>query len=210
MTFFAILGLLLLVVSFFVYVSTIVIGIFIGVGINVFSIASRAKRAPIWWDILAVVVTIWSSVMLWKDIASESVDYGPKPFLVLIVFGIASMLLIFIMSAIDTKQDADDYPIYTKTNQGIKVKTPSKPKKKVVETTYSVINEESNRASSLLSRVKRNVTVDRTIFNKYGIDFKCNLVEECDTLQLNFELSNTKLLASKIDRDTELFLKANV
>lgn len=175
-----------------------------------FSVASRGERAPIWWDILAVVVTIWSSVMLWKDIANDSIDYGPKPFILLIGFGVASMLLIFIISAIKNKPSNDDYPIYTRTNQGIQVKTPSKSKKKIVEPTYSVIAEESNRASSLLSKVKRNVTVDRTVFNKYGIDFKCNLVEECDTLQLNFELSNTKLLASKIDHDTELFLKANV
>lgn len=138
MTFFAIIGLLLLVISFFVYISTIVIGIFIGVGINVFSMASRDKIAPIWWDILAVIVTIWSSVMLWKDIASESIDYGPRPFLLLIGFGVASMLLIFIISAIKNKPSNDDYPVYTRTSKGIQVKTPSKPKKKVIEARYSI------------------------------------------------------------------------
>lgn len=210
MTFFAILGLLLLVVAFFVYVSTIVIGIVIGIGINAFSLANRGKKAPLWWDILAVIFTIMSTVMLYEDIFNDSVDYGPRPFILLIGFGVASLLFIFILSSVGEKKNVDDYPIYTRTNQGIQVKTPSKPKKKVVASTYSGIDEEPVRSSSLLSRVKRNITIDRTVFNKYGINFKCNLVEECDTLQLNFELSNTKLLASKIDRDSELFLKANV
>ena len=68
----------------------------------------------------------------------------------------------------------------------------------------------SSRASSLLSRVRKNLTVDKKIFDRYGLTFKCNLIEDCDTLQLNYELSNTKQLVSQISKGTDFTLKANV
>lgn len=62
----------------------------------------------------------------------------------------------------------------------------------------------------LCAKVSRNLTIDRTVFKKYGVEFKCNLVVDCDTLQLNFELANTRGLAKKMPRGDDLTIKANV
>lgn len=70
--------------------------------------------------------------------------------------------------------------------------------------------DEYEYTSNRLARVRKNLTVDQEVFRQYGMTFKCNLIEECDTLQLNFELMNTKQLAAAIEKDTDLFIKANV
>lgn len=64
--------------------------------------------------------------------------------------------------------------------------------------------------SSRLIDLRKNLTVDQTVFQYFGIVFKCNLVEYYDALQLNFEVSNTKLYASKIGKNDALGIKANV
>lgn len=64
--------------------------------------------------------------------------------------------------------------------------------------------------SSLLLRVRNNISVDDSMFKKYGATFKYNLVEECDTLQLNFEVINTKQLASAIRKGNDLNIRANI
>lgn len=63
---------------------------------------------------------------------------------------------------------------------------------------------------SLLTRVRRNLVIETDVFLRYGMTFHCHLVEECDTLQLNFELSKTKQLASKMNKDAFFIIKANV
>lgn len=68
----------------------------------------------------------------------------------------------------------------------------------------------SESGSSLLARVRKNLTVDSKIFDQYGLTFRCNLVDDYGTLQLNYELSNTKQLLSQIGKGTDLTLKANV
>ena len=72
-----------------------------------------------------------------------------------------------------------------------------------------IIEETITRPSKRLLTVQKNITLDNTVFKKYGLSFKCNLVEDCDTLQLNFELQNTKGIVSKMSRDDELTIKAN-
>lgn len=68
----------------------------------------------------------------------------------------------------------------------------------------------SRAAKELCARVSRNINVDGSIFNKYGLNFKHNLVVDCDVLQLNFELSNTRVLAKKMPRGDDFTIKANV
>lgn len=63
---------------------------------------------------------------------------------------------------------------------------------------------------ALLTRVRRNLVIETDVFLRYGMIFRCHLVEECDTLQLNFELSKTKQLASKMNKDAFFIIKANV
>lgn len=63
---------------------------------------------------------------------------------------------------------------------------------------------------SLLTRVRRNLVIETDVFLRYGMTFHCHLVEECDTPQLNFELSKTKQLASKMNKDAFFIIKANV
>ena len=70
--------------------------------------------------------------------------------------------------------------------------------------------ENDSNGMTRLATVKRNLIVDKKIFDRYGLTFICNLVEDCDTLQLNFELSNTKQLVAKMSRDDEFTIKANV
>ena len=72
------------------------------------------------------------------------------------------------------------------------------------------VEEPYKYTSSRLARVRKNITVVQDVFRQYGMTFKCNLVEECDTLQLNFELMNTKQLAAAVEKDTDFFIKANV
>ena len=66
------------------------------------------------------------------------------------------------------------------------------------------------KATSRLETVRKNLTVDEEFFRRHGMGFKCNLVAHYDSLQLNYELSNTKSFASKIEKDTDLTIKANV
>lgn len=67
-----------------------------------------------------------------------------------------------------------------------------------------------SQPSKRLKTVQKNITIDEAVFVKYGLVFKCNLVEEYDTLLLNFELNNTRGLLSKINRGDNFTIKANV
>lgn len=71
------------------------------------------------------------------------------------------------------------------------------------------VEESSSLPSKRLETVRKNITIDNTVFKKYGLSFKCHLVEDCDTLQLNFELQNTKGITAKMSRDDELTIKTN-
>ena len=206
MIFFAIIILLLIVVAFWVYVSPIVIGIgILSIG-NVISKASRGKFAPVLWDIATVVVTIYSTSILWRDINSEAVDTGATPFIVLVFYGLFSLIFIAALNAFNQKKKSNDY---TPITQKVTAKSSSASPKKNSATQRTYVSEPTT-PKSRLARVRQNLTVEKDVFQRYGMTFKCNLIEEYDTLQLNFELSNTKTLASRIGKDTELTIKANV
>ena len=79
-----------------------------------------------------------------------------------------------------------------------KVSTPPEPIEKDVQ------------ENPFLETVRSNLTVDYSVFRHYGVTFKCNLVSHYDSLQLNFEMSGTKGLAAKIDKDGDLEIKANI
>ncbi|MBR5468347.1 MAG: hypothetical protein IKU80_03840 [Firmicutes bacterium] len=71
-------------------------------------------------------------------------------------------------------------------------------------------DEDEKVLRELLRTVKKNISVDMSVFNKYGITFKHNLVTDCDTLQLNAELINTKKLAQSMNKYDEFAIKANI
>lgn len=194
MIFFAIVILLLIVIAFYAYISTIVIGIGIIGIVDGVSLAKRKKFAPIWWHILTVLITVFSTAMFYKDVFSESIDTGPLPFIILVVYGIFSLALIGISST--TKQAS----------------TVRKSKPERIDDIYleDDDDDEPSAPSSLLLKVRKNLTVDHSTFRQFGATFKCNLIEEYDTLQLNFEVINTKQMASAIGKDNDLIIKANV
>ena len=209
--FFAIIFILLVAVSFWVYVSTIVIGIVILCIGNGISKALRGNFASIWWHILTVAVTVYSTGMLWKDIFDETVDIGSQPYIILIVYGIASLILLGVISKF--KQSAADNTYAQKNN------THSYSKASIAsESTSSTqirfgspsTESASPIADDLLSRLRENLTVERKIFDRYGLTFRFNLIKDHDVLQLNYELSNTKQLVSRISKGTGFTIKANV
>ena len=185
---------LLAVIALYAYISTIVIGIGIITIVNVVSKVARNKFAPVWWQILTVIVTIFSTAIFYNDLSSESVDTGPMPFIILIVYGIASLVLVGILKISQQNSTVDKF------------------KAQSIDDTYleDEYDEEPSAPSGLLSRVRKNLTVDHSTFKQYGATFKCNLVEDYDTLQLNFEVINTKQIASAIGKYNDLIIKANV
>ena len=196
----------LLGASALLYLSPILIGFVILCIANGMSKAGRGKFAPILWDIATVVVTIYSTSMLWKDINSEAVDTGATPFIVLVFYGLFSLIFIAALNAFSQKKKSDDYtPITPK----VVTKSSSASPKKIIAAQRTYVSEPTT-PKSRLARVRQNLTVEKDVFQRYGMTFKYNLIEEYDTLQLNFELSNTKTLASKIEKDGELTIKANV
>ena len=64
--------------------------------------------------------------------------------------------------------------------------------------------------TALSRSVQKDVSVDNSVFYKYGIAFIYNLVEVYDTLQLNFELKNTRSLVAALAEDEDFTIKANV
>lgn len=196
----------LLGASALLYLSPILIGLVILGIANGMSKAGRGKFAPVLWDIATVVVTIYSTSMLWKDINSEAVDTGATPFIVLVFYGLFSLIFIAALNAFSQKKKANENTIITPK---VSTKSSSSSPKRIRSTQRTNLSEPTT-PQSRLARVRQNLIVERDIFQHYGMIFKCNLIEEYDTLQLNFELTNTKLLASKIEKDTELTIKANV
>ena len=79
-------------ISAFLFVSPALIGIAIIVIGNIVSMTKRGKAASILWDVLTVVVTIFSTILLWKDIMSDAVDFGALPFIILFIYGLGSLV----------------------------------------------------------------------------------------------------------------------
>lgn len=80
----------LLGISALVYLSPILAGIGVLVIGNVAAPIGRDKFAPVWWDIITVGVTAFATRMLWVDIMSEAVDTGFWPYMILVIYGVAS------------------------------------------------------------------------------------------------------------------------
>lgn len=93
----------LAIIGLFAYAVPPLIGlVIIAIG-NGVSKTSRGKIAPIWWDVLTVVVTIISTGMFYKDIFNDNVDTGPQPFILLAVYGFFSLIFIAALSATNKK-----------------------------------------------------------------------------------------------------------
>ena len=96
MVFIAIIIFVLILFGLFVSILPVLLGLLIGIGVNIYNARHRRKLAPIWWDLLCALVTVASSVMFYKDVSSDSTDYGAAPFILLVCFGFISIILIAI------------------------------------------------------------------------------------------------------------------
>ena len=188
-----------------ILISPFLIGLVIILLGNGISKAITGRLAPVLWHIATVVVTIYSARMLWKDIFSEAIDVGAQPFIILLIYGLASPLLFILLGVVIGLFKNKSH---TEKKQKKSTKRVSAPE--VSDCSYNTNEDFAVQPSSRLEKLKKNLTVDTDLFRRYGIIFKCNLVEDWGDLQLNFELSNSKQLVSKIERDTDLILKANV
>ena len=86
-------------VAIIVYIAPIVIGLFALVAGNIVRKSKQGKFAPVWWDILTVIITSLSTWMLWEDMANEAVDFGFDPFLILIIYTLSSICLLALLKA---------------------------------------------------------------------------------------------------------------
>ena len=84
----------LLGASALLYLSPILIGLTSIVIANAISKIKRGKMAPVIWHVITIAVTIFSTGMLWKDIWEETVDTGPLPFIILVIYGIISIAIL--------------------------------------------------------------------------------------------------------------------
>ena len=180
-------------VSIIVYMAPILIGLFIITLGNILRKSKHDRFAPVWWNILSIVIAIFSTSILWKDIFEDTHNYGPAPFVILIIYGLLSFCYLAI--AVPRKEN------YI-SEEEIKV-TPKK-----VPKSYNGVNYA--RPVSRLARVRKNLTVVNDVFEECGISFKCNLIEEYGVLQLNVELFNTKEFVKKYGKYADFIVKANV
>ena len=101
--------LILLTLTVFVYILPILIGIIILGIADGYCLSNNGEKAPLWWKTVAVIITAISTVMLYIDIYNENVDTGPKPLLILLVFGLISLFCLPLM----TKKVKRDNVSYT-------------------------------------------------------------------------------------------------
>lgn len=89
-----VLFIVLLGASALLYLSPLLIGLVTIVIANEISKIKRGKRAPVVWHVITVAIMVFSTGMLWKDIWEESVDTGPLPFIILVLYGIVSIAVL--------------------------------------------------------------------------------------------------------------------
>ena len=116
----------LIKISIIVYLSTILLGLFIIACGNIICKINLGKFASVLWNLAAVGLTICSTVMLWKDLGAEAADYGAIPFVILLVFGLASM---FLFAAVFVSKATKNKRALKNSRKAQKVKVTQKPKK---------------------------------------------------------------------------------
>ena len=62
--------------------------------INMLGWETMSRSARVWWNILAAAITVFSGVLFNADVLNESIDAGPVPFIILIGFGIISIIVV--------------------------------------------------------------------------------------------------------------------
>lgn len=65
-------------------------------------------------------------------------------------------------------------------------------------------------AEAACSRVRNNLYIDFTVFNRYGAVFKCNPVAGYSAMQLNFEIFNTQEMAQNMEKDAYFLIVASL
>ena len=78
-------------------VAPLFIGLIIIITYNLFSRSKLGKFAPIWWDVLTAVVTIFSTWMLWDDMWLSVNDFSAAPFIILFGYWYISFCYIVIV-----------------------------------------------------------------------------------------------------------------
>lgn len=78
------------------------------------------------------------------------------------------------------------------------------------EETEYIFVKKSYRPSRRLKKLRRHITVDDTVFKKYGLSFKPYLTENDGSLELTFEIDGSKADLSHFPKYNELILKVNV
>lgn len=99
----------LLGISALLYLSPILMGLVIIIIANAMSNFKRGKMAPVLWNVVTIVVTIFATVMLWKDIFDDAIDTGPLPFIILALYGLGSLIAFSVPEAIREGRDRRKY-----------------------------------------------------------------------------------------------------
>lgn len=163
----------------------------------------RPQKMPMVLIVLYHVVCAACSVMFAVEIFGNKDELGMLP---LAISGAATVAVLIIALIIKAVRHATGKTIHA----------PEKPSPDAGPNSAQRLYEEnggdgmSAGESRLLQTLKGNLTVDRRVFEQFGAEFKCNLVFDCGVLQLNFELFNTREMARRMDKDSELTIRANV
>lgn len=85
---------LLIKISLFVYLSPVIIGI------AVIALGGKLRRGiygvspSVWWKLSTGAVTALSTLLFWKDLLDDTVDYSAVPFTLLIIYSVVSLCLL--------------------------------------------------------------------------------------------------------------------
>lgn len=94
-----------LILIFLTSLSPVLVGLFIIIVINGVSKGTRGRFAPALWNVATVGVMIFCTWLLCKDIFHDHYDFGPLPFLILMIYGFGSLAAFAIPAAINQRKE---------------------------------------------------------------------------------------------------------
>jgi len=103
----------LIIAALFIYALPPLIGFVIICVVNGTSKSWRGKYAPVLWNLLTAAVTFYATRMLWRDAMNDSIDTGPQPFVILIVYGVLSLIMIAMLHMIEQSKPFKAPPVRT-------------------------------------------------------------------------------------------------
>lgn len=179
-----------------IFALPILLGAVMLVAANYFLFEEFSKKIVIiLWDVITVLVTFFCTKMLWSDLFDESLNYGIKPFVILIGYAVASIVFFVIwLSFLD-----EDW-----------VNSFEKATTSAVNTVKQKDFRDEPCYGVPFKLVKENLCVETDLFEEYGMRLKYNLMQESGGIQFNFEIFNTKAFTEKYDNSTDILVKANI